>query len=181
MEIGVPVKAKNAAFFRMLLICPASVPYWVLCPSSMKAMTFFLVRIVSLSWDSFSRAFWSCVNSSGLNFCMSVMRIPRLPLPWSCFSVFFSVFMVLMISGFVMSRAVNSVYSCSWSSSRSTMKNIVGFSSVGVWYSLFAAKIMVRVLPEPCQCQIKPLFLGVFPCMWFTIRFVICSAARYCM
>ena len=129
LAIGVPVRAKAKAFLRVCFIWAANSPYWVLWASSMNRITFFLVWMVSCFWLSLSSSFWSCVNSSGRNLWIRVMKMPRFPLFSSCFRIVFKAYMESMVSGLVMSRAVNSWYSCSWSSSRSTMKNMVGFSS----------------------------------------------------
>jgi len=179
LAIGVPVKAKKKAFFRACLIAAARSPYWVLCPSSMKAIMSFLVRRFSSWVSNVLSCSMNCVISSGRNLWISVRNAPlllRFSVSVRCFadSIFCS-------GGSEVSRASYSVLSCSSSSILSTMKNMVGFGGVLFSHSLLAANIMVKVLPEPSQCHIKPWVRGSSPLRFFVTLFTIWFVAWYCI
>ena len=96
------------AFLRVCFICAASKPYCVLWASSMKRMTFLRFWMVSRVWLRMSNSFWSSLSSSGRNLWIRVMKMPRFPRFSSCFMMALYAFMESMVSGLVMSNAVNS-------------------------------------------------------------------------
>ena len=100
---------------------------------------------------------------------MKIPLLPSLSFP-PHFKIVISSF-ILLIFSIPIPIEVNSSYICLSKSLLSTTMKIVGISNFGCLNSFQAENAIVKVFPDPCQCQIRPTLCFPFKTL-FTILFV---------